>query len=321
MSSSAPSSNNEPTSDAFRMVMSLVFNVVSSVGVIFINKRLVFQTAGFHFPTALTIIHFVLSFLGCLAFARSGFFELKSLPISKVLGISVAFCGYVAFNNLSLLTNSVSVYQISKILVTPVLILLEYITQGKTQSKETFLSLVPVCIGIIITVYTDSELNWIGTFWALLAVIANAFYTMWGSTKQKELEVSPMQILSYQAPMSAFLLLFTLPIFEPWHELVNYRYTSTSLSFIFLSCIFAFGVNFSFFLSVGKTSPLTINVLGYLKTCLVFIGGFVFFDTQPTWQNILGITVTMIGFAMYTRSKMPPSSSSTAGAGGGTTKV
>src|SRR3989338_1069850 len=175
MSASTPTSN-EPTSESYRMIMSLVFNVVSSVGVIFINKRLVFQTAGFHFPTALTIIHFILSFLGCLAFARSGFFELKSLPLSKVLGISCAFCGYVAFNNLSLLTNSVSVYQISKILVTPVLILLEYITQGKTQSKETFLSLVPVCIGIMITVYTDAEVNLIGTFWAFLAIIANAFY-------------------------------------------------------------------------------------------------------------------------------------------------
>lgn len=307
MSASPSSNSNEPTSDAFRMVMSLAFNVVSSVGVIFINKRLVFQTAGFHFPTALTIIHFVVCFFGCLGFARSGFFELKALPLSKVLGISLAFCGYVAFNNLSLLTNSVSVYQISKILVTPVLIVLEYITQGKTQSKQTLLSLAPVCVGIIITVYTDAEVNLVGTFWAFLAIIANAFYTMWGSTKQKELDVSPMQILSYQAPMSAFLLLFTLPIFEPWHELANYRYSSTSIFYIFLSCMFAFGVNFSFFLSVGKTSPLTINVLGYLKTCLVFIGGFVFFDTVPTWQNILGITVTMLGFAMYTKSKMPSS--------------
>lgn len=292
------------------MVMSLVFNVVSSVGVIFINKRLVFQAAGFHFPTALTIIHFVLCFVGCVGFARAGFFEWKSMPLSKVLGISLAFCGYVAFNNLSLLTNSVSVYQISKILVTPVLIALEYVTQGKTQSRETLLSLAPVCVGIVITVYTDAEVNYMGTFWAGLAIVANAFYTMWGSTKQKELECTPMQLLSYQAPTSAAILCLTLPIFEPWRDLVTYRYTGSAVAFILLSCVFAFCVNFSFFLSVGKTSPLTINVLGYVKTCLVFVGGFVFFDTVPTWQNILGITVTMVGFALYTKSKMPSSSSS-----------
>lgn len=312
MSSSTANSGNSGggSSDNFRMVMSLVFNVVSSVGVIFINKRLVFQDAGFHFPTALTIIHFIICFLGCLVFARSGFFEWKAMPISKVIGISLAFCGYVAFNNLSLLTNSVSVYQISKILVTPVLIMLEYITQGKTQTRETLLSLIPVCVGIIITVYTDAEVNLVGTFWAGLAIVANSFYTMWGSTKQKELEVTPMQILSYQAPVSAVMLCFTLPIFEPFHELTAFKFTSKSIAFILLSCVFAFGVNFSFFLSVGKTSPLTINVLGYLKTCLVFMGGFMFFETVPTWQNVLGISMTMLGFALYTKSKMPPSTSS-----------
>jgi solute carrier family 35 protein E3 len=298
--------------DQFRVLMSLMFNVVSSVGVIFINKRLVFQAAGYHFPTALTIIHFVVCFIGCLGFARGGFFEWKTLPLSRVVGISLAFCGYVVFNNLSLLTNSVSVYQISKILVTPVLIALEFATSGKTQSWETLLSLVPVCLGIGITVYSDSELNYRGTFWALLAVVANAYYTMWGSTKQKELDVTPMQILSYQAPMSAVILCFTLPIFEPWHELADFHYSGLAVTYIVLSCIFAFGVNFSFFLSVGKTSPLTINVLGYLKTCLVFVGGFVFFDTAATWQNILGISMAMFGFALYTKSKMPASSASAA---------
>ena len=301
------SDSGDTTADRFRMLMSLAFNVISSVGVIFINKRLVFMAAGFHFATALTIIHFVVCFLGCLAFARGGFFEWKSLRLSNVVGISLAFCGYVAFNNLSLLTNSVSVYQISKILGTPVLIALEYITQGKTQSRETLLSLVPVCLGIFITVWTDTDVNAIGTFWACLAVVANAFYTMWGNSKQRELEVTPMQLLSYQAPMSAAMLCLTLPIFEPWHDLMQFIFTPRAVTYILLSCAFAFGVNFSFFLSVGATSSLTLNVLGYVKTCLIFVGGFVFFDSVATWQSILGITLTMAGFAMYTKTKLPPS--------------
>ena len=107
--------------------------------------------------------------------------------------------------------------------------------------------------------------------------------------------------------MSAVMLLFTLPVFDNWHELASFRWSARAITYIFLSCVFAFGVNFSFFLSVGKTSPLTVNVLGYVKTGLVFIGGFVFFDTAPTWQNIIGIVTTMVGFALYTKSKLPPS--------------
>lgn len=289
-----------------RLLLSLVTNIVSSVGVIFINKRLVFQAAGYHFGTTLTIIHFICTFIGCLLFAKLHYFELKKLQIRNVLSICSAFCGYVVFNNLSLLTNSVSIYQISKILCTPVIVFLELAIYGKRENRAVLVSLVPVCLGIIITFYAEANITWVGSFWAFLAVVANSFYTIWGKTKQQELGVSAMQLLSYQAPVSAVMLLFTLPLFDNVTEVVKYKYTGFSFGVIMLSCIFAFGVNFSFFLFVGQTSPLTMNAVGYLKTVLVFVGGFIFFDTQPTFQNVLGITTTLVGLAMYTKAKLAP---------------
>eukprot|EP00744_Colponema_vietnamica_P015339 GILI01021505.1.p1 GENE.GILI01021505.1~~GILI01021505.1.p1 ORF type:complete len:301 (-),score=34.45 GILI01021505.1:101-1003(-) len=289
-----------------RLFLSLIANVISSVGVIFINKRLVFQAAGYHFGTTLTIIHFICTFIGCLIFAKLHYFELKKLNIRNVLSICCAFCGYVVFNNLSLLTNSVSIYQISKILCTPLIVLIELVMYGKRESRAVLLALVPVCLGIIVTFYADADVNWTGTFWASLAVIANSFYTIWGKTKQQELGVTALQILTYQAPVSAAMLVFTLPVMDNVKELVTYHYTGFSYGVILLSCIFAFGVNFSFFLFVGQTSPLTMNAVGYLKTVLVFVGGFIFFDTQPTFQNVLGISTTLVGLAMYTRAKLAP---------------
>lgn len=286
------------------IIFSLLLNVASSVGVIFINKSLVFEAAQYHFGTALTIIHFVVTFLGCLFFARIQFFEVKRIPLKKVVSISLAFCGYVVFNNLSLLTNSVSVYQTSKILCTPVIVFIEYL-HGKRESKETLLALCPVCVGVFITVYTDSNLNIVGTFWAVLAIVANSFYTIWGKTKQVELNVSPMQLLTYQAPLSAVFLLFALPL-DGVTELAKFEYTSFAVLAIGLSCVFAFGVNFSFFLFVRQTSPLTMNVVGYLKTCLVFLGGFLLAKTQATPQNVAGILITMAGLAMYMKAKMAP---------------
>ncbi len=44
----------------------------------------------------------------------------------------------------------------------------------------------------------------------------------------------------------------------------------------------------------------SVNVLGYFKTCIVFIGGIAFFDTSVDLKNILGITLTMIGVLLYT---------------------
>lgn len=289
-----------------RLLLSLAINVISSVGVIFINKRLVFMQAGFPFGSTLTIIHFIVTFLGCLLFARLNFFTVKRLPVRSVISISCAFCGYVVFNNLSLLTNTVAIYQLSKILCTPVIVGVEYVVYKKREPINVLLSLVPICFGICITVYADTSLNWTGSFWCLLAIVANSFYTIWGKTKQVELGVSPLQILTYQAPISVLILSVAVPILglDSMHDLLAFKTTSFAVAAIGLSCVFAFGVNFSFFLFVGQTSPLTMNVVGYLKTCLVFLGGFAFFEATLSLQQGFGILVAMGGLAAYTKAKM-----------------
>ncbi|ORC90803.1 uncharacterized protein TM35_000072270 [Trypanosoma theileri] len=282
---------------------SLLLNIISSVGVIIINKRLVYMEAGFRFGTLLTIIHFIVSFLGCLFFAKINCFEIKPLNISKVIPISLAFCGYVVFNNLSLLSNTVSVYQTSKIMCTPVIVWIEYTYYHKRENIGTLLSLVPICIGVGFTVYSDTNLNFSGTIWAILAIISNSLYTIWGKTKQNELGVTPMQLLLYQAPISAVMLLFVLPL-DGIGELIAYKVTFTTIWTVALSCVFAFGVNFSFFLFVGQTSPLSMNVVGYLKTALVFVGGFIFVSSEATLKTIFGVLLTLTGLAFYTYSKM-----------------
>ena len=71
--------------DLVRLLLSLMLNVVSSVGVIFINKRLVFKAADFPFGTTLTIIHFIVTFIGCVLFARMKYFEMKQLEVCTKL--------------------------------------------------------------------------------------------------------------------------------------------------------------------------------------------------------------------------------------------
>lgn len=39
--------------------------------------------------------------------------------------------------------------------------------------------------------------------------------SQWVGTKQKELDVNAFQLLSYQAPMAAGILLFVIPVLEP----------------------------------------------------------------------------------------------------------
>lgn len=69
--------------------------------------------------------------------------------------------------------------------------------------------------------------------------------------------------------------------------------------FIVLSCLISVSVNFSTFLVIGKTSPVTYQVLGHLKTCLVLTFGYVLLHDPFSWRNILGILVAVVGMVLY----------------------
>ena len=68
---------------------------------------------------------------------------------------------------------------------------------------------------------------------------------------------------------------------------------------IVLSCLISISVNFSTFLVIGKTSPVTYQVLGHLKTCLVLAFGYILLRDPFSWRNILGILIAMIGMILY----------------------
>ncbi|KAF5951379.1 hypothetical protein HYC85_009323 [Camellia sinensis] len=69
--------------------------------------------------------------------------------------------------------------------------------------------------------------------------------------------------------------------------------------FIILSCLIAVSVNFSTFLVIGKTSPVTYQVLGHLKTCLVLAFGYTLLHDPFTSRNIIGILIAILGMALY----------------------
>ena len=69
--------------------------------------------------------------------------------------------------------------------------------------------------------------------------------------------------------------------------------------FIVLSCLISVSVNFSTFLVIGKTSPVTYQVLGHLKTCLVLAFGYGLLRDPFSWRNILGILIAVVGMVLY----------------------
>lgn len=187
---------------------------------------------------------------------------------------------------------------------TPTIIAIEYFFYRKSQDKRILYTLIPVCLGTFITVFTDMEMNYYGTFMAILAVVSNSLYTIYGTEKQKELKANSLQVLLYQSITSAVMLAFTIPFFDDTEVISEYDWgNGNNLFWIISSCITAFFVNFSFFLVAGKTSPLSVNVVGYFKTVLVFVGGIILFTSAISAKNLLGVFLTLVGVAWYSYVK------------------
>eukprot|EP00698_Gefionella_okellyi_P020036 TRINITY_DN6236_c0_g1_i1.p1 TRINITY_DN6236_c0_g1~~TRINITY_DN6236_c0_g1_i1.p1 ORF type:complete len:328 (+),score=64.42 TRINITY_DN6236_c0_g1_i1:24-986(+) len=281
----------------------ILLNVASSIGIVFSNK-VVFKTFAWNFGTALTFVHFVITFLGLFACERAGVFQRKEISIRAILPMCFAFCGFVVLNNLSLLYNSVGFYQICKVLTTPVIMVIQTCFYHTSFPARIKLSLIPVLLGVLIATVTDVEVNFVGTVYALSAVVVTSMYQIWSGTKQKELQVNSMQLLLYQSPISAVMLLFLIPVFDNVGALVKYTYTSTAISAILFSAVLAFFVNLSIFLVIARTSPVTYNVVGHFKLTLIILGGWFFFDATLDYRNMFGVALTLVGVFIYTHFKM-----------------
>lgn len=204
--------------------------------------------------------------------------------------------------NLSLGFNSVGFYQMTKLAIIPCTILLETLFFMKKFSRSIQLSLTILLLGVGIATVTDLQLNLLGSVLSLLAIVTTCIAQIMTNTIQKRYKVSSTQLLYQSCPYQALTLFIIGPFLDGLLTNLNvfaFSYTPQVLVFIVLSCLISVSVNFSTFLVIGKTSPVTYQVLGHLKTCLVLGFGYVLLHDPFSWRNIFGILVALVGMILY----------------------
>ena len=137
---------------------------------------------------------------------------------------------------------------------------------------------------------------------AIVSVMFTAFYQILVEHYQKAYNCDSLQLLFYQAPLSALLLLICLPFFEPLSDLGKFMNVDT-LSLLLLCGVIAFFVNFSIFWVIGNLSAVAYNMIGHSKTLLIiFIGSFIFHEPLNQRQ-VFGLCFTMLGVFIYSYYK------------------
>ena len=281
----------------------IAINTVAAVGVVFLNKA-VFKYPQFQdAPVTFTATHFLCTSLVLWVASHRPFslFEPISISIAKILPLSIAFCAWVILNNLSLLYNPVSFYQLAKIMTVPCVVVLNFIVFKASIDLKTALCLLSVCFGVALTNTGEGayKTTILGSTVAIAAFIATAVYQIWIQKKHRELRVTSPQLLLCQAPLGVALLTLFVPYSD---HLPNPKTVPGSGWCVLLaSALMASILNLTAFLVIGRTSTITYNVVSNLKTVIILCLGWISDGRKLSGRDFTGIMFAVGGAFVYSQ--------------------
>ncbi|KAL9656797.1 hypothetical protein ABK040_007010 [Willaertia magna] len=293
------------------------FSYLSSVSIIFINKHIYGddKVAG----TLLMGLHFFSNFMIAIilnllhqTFPNYTFltlFKAKKLPLKICLSITLNVALAIFVGNLSLIHNSITVYQLAKLIVIPCILVINFLLFKKWIETNILLSLITILVGMTIVLYNDFNLSFIGGITIISAIILGATSQIAINYYSKEYELNGFELLLNHSLFSAILLL-VLAIFVDGpeniqHSIVRY-FTNPTFNFaVTVSCFTSFIVNIAAYLVIGKLSPLTFQVLGHAKTISILVGGYLLFGKENEMNGLkaFGSVVALVGTFLYSYFK------------------
>ena len=295
-------------------------NVVSVVGVVACNKMLYQPPHNFSFASSLMTFHFICTWGFVVLAKKMGWYTEKKIEVTNYMKLGLAQAASVGFVNLSLLFNSVGMYQVLKFTNILVICAIEFFWKNKTYSCSIYACLFTLVMGVSVSTVTQIDMRPLGLFHGLMGSLSTAIYQIQNKSIQTECEVKPLQLLEFEQPFTALFAFIFAMLTDNVYELVHYQFTSTTVALLLMSGVFAFGVNVTCYLIIGKTSPVTYGVVGHTKTVMILLFGFMYMKEPVSMQNMAGMLIAFFSIIGYThisttqpQSKKDTSASSNGG--------
>ncbi|KAK4046984.1 hypothetical protein OIV83_005670 [Microbotryomycetes sp. JL201] len=286
------------------LIMYFAFNL----GLTLYNK-LVLQ--GFPFAWTLTAIQMLGGTLGTQVALARGFFTQARLTTREgmiMIAFSVLYTVNIAVSNLSLGLVSVPFHQVVRAMTPLFTIILAASLYGKRHSRDTYLSLIPVVMGVVFATYGDYSATAWGFVLTLIGTLLAALKTIVTNRVQVgRLKLHPLDLLIRMSPLA-----FCQCVFFGWSsgELDRVRvYSATEMTrrkaiALAMNGAIAFGLNVVSFTANKKTSALTMTVAANVKQVLTIVLAVVIFNVQLNPMNLFGITLTLLGGAWYAKVEL-----------------
>lgn len=249
--------------------------------------------------------------MGC--FALVGFGSLKATRLTTrdnliMLAFSTLFTINIATSNVSLAVVSVPLHQVLRS-TCPVAAIMIYRLMGRTYSTATYISIIPLILGVALATIGDYYCTTYGLFLTLLGVFLAAVKTVaTNKIMTGSLALSALEVLLRMSPL-ATIQCVVCAFFTGEVEAAHLAYTKGELSGHFGLALLANGM-IAFFLNIVSlkankmAGALTMTVAGNMKQTLTILIGIMLFKVQTGMVNAVGIVMTVAGAALYSKVEL-----------------
>ncbi|XP_069740902.1 solute carrier family 35 member C2 isoform X2 [Narcine bancroftii] len=301
-------------------VFLVLFYYCFSIGITFYNKWVMRR---FQYPIFMTLVHLVMIFVfSGISRTIASWYTGKphiclswKLYLKRVAATALATALDIGLSNWSFIFITVSLYTMTK--STAVLFILFFAVIFKLEKLRSWLLAVILLIagGLFMFTYKSTQFNLKGFILVLIAsFIGGIRWTLTQILTQKaDLGLqNPIDTMYHLQPLM-FIGLFPLFMFSEGlslstsEKLFRYHETSTLLHMLLILAgggFLAFGLCFSEFLLVAKTSSLTLSIAGIFKeVCTLVLASYLMGD-QMTFLNWLGFAMCLSGISLHIALKV-----------------
>ena len=280
----------------------------AGIGLILANKMLM-NEMNFRFSGLLVALHFASNATVLTLLSWAGAFAHKAMPTYDRLLLGSMGALSIVLGTTSLKINSLGAFLATNMLTTPSTVLLRFLWEGKRYDLPVLGALSVVVAGVALHTINDKDLQagW-GLPVAFVSVICNAAYQVLQKMRQDSLGVNSAQLLQQISPVVAAGGA-VVASFEAAGEggFLAIHWSPLLVSALALTAVMAVTSNVAAGALIGVTSPVTFQVMGYVKACLLFLASLAWsyamggVESMPAWGSMVGVPLSLLGAVLYGR--------------------
>ncbi|KAL8959228.1 MAG: hypothetical protein Q9193_003873 [Seirophora villosa] len=283
----------------------LLIYFMFNLGLTLYNKAAMIM---FPFPFLLTALHAASGMAGTQLLLARSVFTLKNLSsrdTALLSAFSILYTANIAVSNASLAMVTIPFHQTVRAL-TPVFTIAIYrIIFGSVYSKATYMSLIPIIIGVMLASYGDLSATTLGFFMTLLGTLLAAVKTVATNRLQTAgLHFSALELLHRMSPIACVQSLIVAYATGEFDHFEPRVLGVKGIVILATNGIIAFGLNVASFEANKRSGALTMTIAANVKQVLTVVLSVIIWRVPIGAMNACGIAVTLLGGAWYGRVEL-----------------